>query len=737
MFRINKPKGLYLLNIIILTSLLLALSASTNILTTPRYASATLDQSWYDTAWLYRRPVTLTNSGTALTNYQVKITLDSSFDFSKAESDGSDIRVIDSDGITPLPFWIETWDPGSTAASIWTKVTSIPVGDSTIYLYYGNSSASSNSDGNSTFEFFDNFESLITAEGYYELSTAQTVLVEDQTWEDTAPHTLSVVEVNSDGFQYWGYYGLQAGNGGVGLARSNDLSTWVKYGSDPLFLNGRFPSVIKVGGTFYMMVTKNYSGTSHVVLRTSTDGIAFTETETVVAPESGVRNQNPNLFYNPNDSLYYLYWFRNSSLREIRARSAAAVEDLDIASDIVVLSSPSTLAAPNMMYYDNTYFLATEINPGGEWQVRIYESTSPTSGFTELPDNPILEDGSACFFQHIFGTTLHGYYCKLTGGNWTVDYRSADLTAGRKQIPQALDPSKWTPTGGTWTIESAIQQDGTTGYVAQGTTKERQILLSSFTSDDYVMEAYGKQVDGRVWGLSVRATDTNNLYFNNLYEDLDSTPDNLYIYRRLSGSGTTVASTDLGTIDLNTWYKMTVKVHSTDIDVYINDVLELQGSDAGLSSGRVALYGENNTIAQFDNVMVRKYAADEPTALVGTEEIYDPTGVIIASFSAHPQGRAILVNWATGNETEVIGFNLFRSGSLSGIRSKLNSTIIQAKALGTPTGASYEYLDSSVVKGATYYYWLELVNTSGPVFHNQPAITVGPFVTSLPIIINR
>ena len=65
------------------------------------------------------------------------------------------------------------------------------------------------------------------------------------------------------------------------------------------------------------------------------------------------------------------------------------------------MSSPGTLAAPNVMYYNNTYFLATEIYPGSEWQVRIYESTtSPISGFTPLPGNPILEDGSAtaCMF---------------------------------------------------------------------------------------------------------------------------------------------------------------------------------------------------------------------------------------------------------------------------------------------------------------------------------------------------
>jgi len=377
--------------------------------------------TWYDTDWQYRRPVTVSNSGTtALTDYQILVSLDASFDFDNAAVGGADVRFTGGDSTTLLPFWIETWDPVGETARIWVSVPSVPTGESTLYLYYGNPGATAASDGDATFEFFDDFESPTTALGYYSLSEATTVLAQDQIWENTAPHTLSVVEVNQDGYQYWGYYALQAGDGGVGLARSNDLLNWAKYGTNPLFSNGRFPSVIKEGDNYYMAVTKDYASTSHVVLRTSTDGLNFTENTTLVSPVGGERNQNPCLFHNPVDDLYYLYWFRNSgSLREIRARSSTTVEGLASASDVVVLSSTSSLAAPNMMYYDETYFLATESLVGSEWQVHIYESaTSPISGFSLLSGNPILEDGSACFFQHIFDETLHAYYCKLAGSTW-------------------------------------------------------------------------------------------------------------------------------------------------------------------------------------------------------------------------------------------------------------------------------------------------------------------------------
>jgi N-acetylneuraminic acid mutarotase len=114
------------------------------------------------TPWLNRLPVTVSNSlATVLTDYQVKITLSTSnFNFALANTDGSDIRITDSDGTTLLGYWIESWSAG-TAAVIWVKVPTIPSsGTSTLYLYYGNTSATtSTSNGRSTFRFFDDFES--------------------------------------------------------------------------------------------------------------------------------------------------------------------------------------------------------------------------------------------------------------------------------------------------------------------------------------------------------------------------------------------------------------------------------------------------------------------------------------------------------------------------------------------------------------------------------------------------
>lgn len=96
-------------------------------------------QAWLDANWTYRRVVTITNPGsTELTDFQVQINLDNTFDFVHANSDGSDIRITAADGTTLLPFWIETWNVSGTQATIWIKVLTLPVAGLTVYMYYGN-----------------------------------------------------------------------------------------------------------------------------------------------------------------------------------------------------------------------------------------------------------------------------------------------------------------------------------------------------------------------------------------------------------------------------------------------------------------------------------------------------------------------------------------------------------------------------------------------------------------------
>ena len=107
----------------------------------------------------YKRQITVTEqSGNDLTDYQVLIELNSTnFDFSHANSDGSDVRFHDGNNL--LNYWIEKWNSVNQEAKIWVKVPSIPTNSSvSFHMYYGNPNAVSASNGEDTFEFFDDFE---------------------------------------------------------------------------------------------------------------------------------------------------------------------------------------------------------------------------------------------------------------------------------------------------------------------------------------------------------------------------------------------------------------------------------------------------------------------------------------------------------------------------------------------------------------------------------------------------
>lgn len=118
--------------------------------------------------WRYKETVCFDNTAgkRALSNYQVKVILDNSnFDFSKAQSEGRDLRVVDSDEQTPLHFWIERYDAANKRALIWIKIPHIPATDTKrIYLYYGNPQAVSASNGRETFDFFDDCETGVASE---------------------------------------------------------------------------------------------------------------------------------------------------------------------------------------------------------------------------------------------------------------------------------------------------------------------------------------------------------------------------------------------------------------------------------------------------------------------------------------------------------------------------------------------------------------------------------------------
>ncbi len=147
--------------------------------------------AWYDSAWHYRRPVLIANSGAFLSYYQVLVRLDSyNFDFDRTKPDGSDVRFTHSDGTTVLNYWIESYDSPNQLAYVWVRVPSISSGNTAIYLYYDNPAASPASDGASTFENFDDQWSQFVAGGQIKDAVPQNEHPTDQVY---APFDWSIL----------------------------------------------------------------------------------------------------------------------------------------------------------------------------------------------------------------------------------------------------------------------------------------------------------------------------------------------------------------------------------------------------------------------------------------------------------------------------------------------------------------------------------------------------------------
>lgn len=286
---------------------------------------------------------------------------------------------------------------------------------------------------------------------YLELSAPQRLELPAQDWEgDQQPHTFSVLELDRDGFRYWAWYGLNHGRG-MGLARSNDLVHWTKYEHNPLWLDARWPSVLKGADprhpeVLYFAITRDYdTPSSHIVLASSVDGIHLTELKTLVARVEGERNQNPNLFRDPVTGQFFLTFYRGNDQDwfDIVSRHARRVQDLDGARETLLVHSAQTVAAPTLLYLPHggpgragLYYLATEIYPNryddanrGVWQVKVFHGPHADGPFEPVAGNPVEDGERACLFQHVFDGTFYGYQCRLDHPSelWQMELVTAPL----------------------------------------------------------------------------------------------------------------------------------------------------------------------------------------------------------------------------------------------------------------------------------------------------------------------
>ena len=124
---------------------------------------------WLNNSWLYRKCHDINSAVDAGVDYQVQITVhygtgtDSLGDVycnSHCKTDFGDIRFTSSDGTTELDYWMMS-KTNSDNAVFWVEVKDSLDSNVTIYLYYGNPSATTTSDFDDTFIFGDPFDNTV------------------------------------------------------------------------------------------------------------------------------------------------------------------------------------------------------------------------------------------------------------------------------------------------------------------------------------------------------------------------------------------------------------------------------------------------------------------------------------------------------------------------------------------------------------------------------------------------
>lgn len=114
------------------------------------YEPKVAEAGWYATGgtWSYRKIITINNSkveGTSdLTNFPILVDLTDADLATYAQADGDDILFTSSDGTTKLDHEIELYTTATGRLTAWVRIPTLDYDDNTvIYMYYGNSGASS------------------------------------------------------------------------------------------------------------------------------------------------------------------------------------------------------------------------------------------------------------------------------------------------------------------------------------------------------------------------------------------------------------------------------------------------------------------------------------------------------------------------------------------------------------------------------------------------------------------
>ena len=403
--------------------------------------------AWFDDNWNFRQRVDITNgSGGDLTDFQIKITLDTSalITAGKLQNNCNDLRITAINGQL-LPFWVEEGDYacGDADTAIWVKVPSIPATGTTVFVYYGNSGAANGMNPGETFQLFDTFSSTT-------LDTAKWAVQKN----GTGSYSVSGEEITfsvSDSNGYVWIHSTQTFSDNVILeARTGDNTT-----GNSVFRHGlSTATTLKSGGATDGNYYVSYSQDHHTatgLLRIVGDSAA-----------SGFAVTTSSVGY-PSSSVWGFAW------------SATFVQKsyINYVSTLTGADGTNTKTTPLYMY------LGVAKSSSGsrdvEWaRVRKYVATEPTTNLNTEESNP----GPIAYWSFDDG---QGQTAQDSGSN------NLDGTLGANSSVASDDP--------TWASEDqcvlnkCLKFDGSNDFMTMGDQSELDFTTGDFSISGWIRPA--------------------------------------------------------------------------------------------------------------------------------------------------------------------------------------------------------------------------------------------------------
>jgi hypothetical protein len=106
----------------------------------------------------------------------------------------------------------------------------------------------------------------------------------------------------------------------------------------------------------------------------------------------------------------------------------------------------------------------------------------------------------------------------------------------------------------------------------------------------------------------------------------------------------------------------------------------------------------------------------------------------VAHLGASAEGCAIRVEWQTGAEVGILGFDIYRSNAASEQYLVLNKELVPSVSSSAPPGAAYTLWDRNVEPGRTYWYKLQAVDARGQDALYGPVEATALHCLALPLI---